>query len=134
MEKMTEEIAKQEFERWFNSKKLSASYRKESYEAIEAQMVDAIIDGFIIVNDDNTLTLKLAWPLSQPNEITELKFVHRMTTGELQSKTAYVKDLKDSQGKMIATVAALTGQVGGIIRALDSSDYSRAGCIASYFF
>jgi hypothetical protein len=134
MEKVTEEIAKQEFERWFNSKKLSASYRKESYEAIEVQMVDAIVDGFIIVNEDNTLTLKLAWPLSNPNEVNELKFVHRMTTGELQSKTAYVKDLKDQQGKMIATIAALTGQVGGIIRALDSSDYSRAGCIASYFF
>lgn len=134
MEKITEEIAVQEFERWFLSKKLSSSYRKSHYEEIEKQMIDAIMDGYLIVNDDFTLTLKLAWPLTEPNEVQELKFVHRMQTGVLQSKTAYVKDPKDQQGKLIATVAALTGQVGGIIRALDPVDFGRAGSVASYFF
>ena len=131
MQKISEDIALQDFERWFDSKKLSGSYRKESYEVIEKQMVEAICDGNLIVNEDFTLTLKLAFPLTAPNEVNELNFVHRIQTGTLQARTAWAKT---QEQKLLATIAALTGVEGGVIRALDSSDYSRAGAIASYFF
>ncbi|MDD5013664.1 MAG: hypothetical protein PHW73_01000 [Atribacterota bacterium] len=132
MEKISEELATQEFERWFESKKLSSIYRKDEFESVEKQMIQAICDGYLVVNEDCTLTLMLAWPLSKPNEVTELKFVNRISTGELQVKTAYAKN--DQLKKLTATIAVLTGQVGGTIMALDSVDFGRASCIAAYFF
>ncbi len=129
--KVSEEIARKDFERWFESKKLPETKRKNEYEVLEQELIEAIMDGSLIVNEDNTLTLKLAWPLTSPNAVESLNFVHRIQTGELQSKTAYAKD---QSGKLIATVAALTGQVGGVIRALDPVDFGRAGAIAAYFF
>jgi hypothetical protein len=134
MQKVSEEIAIQDFERWFESKRLPETKRRDEFIGIEKEMIEGICDGSLIVNDDFTITLKLAFPLSEPNEVSELKFVHRMATGVLQSKTAYVKDPKDQAGKLTATIAALTGQVGGIIRALDPVDFGKAGCVASYFF
>lgn len=131
--KISEEIARKDFDRWFESKRLSSTYKSEAFEAIEKQMIEAICDGYMIINEDNTITLKLAWSLSLPSgELTELNFVHRIQTSELVVKTAYAKD--NQQKKLTATIAAITGQVGGTILALDQVDYMRAGNIAAYFF
>jgi len=131
MQKVSEKIAREDFERWFESKRLGSSFRSGSYEVIEKQMIDAICDGSIIINEDNTITLKLSWPLTQPNQIDELIFVHRMQTGAIQART---KIAKTQEEKLLYTIAALTNNEGGIIRALDPSDFSNAGCVASYFF
>jgi hypothetical protein len=132
MQKVSEDIALKEFERWFESKKLPQSKRKNEYETIENEMIQAICDGLLVVNEDNTLTLQLVWPLSSPQQLTELKFKHRIQTSELQTKTAWAKDSREK--KITATIATLTDQVGGIIGALDPVDYDKAACIASYFF
>jgi hypothetical protein len=135
--KIEKSIAIKEFERWFESKKLSSTKRGENDEdmqKVEDELICAISDGKLIVEDDNKLTLNLQWPLDLPSgTLDKLTFVHRISAGELQSKTSHVKP-KDAQGRITASIAALTGEVGGTIRALSDVDYSTASCIATYFF
>jgi hypothetical protein len=132
MGKVSREIAIQDFERWFESKKLPQTKRGGDMEAVENEIIEAIVDGRIVVNDDMTLTQVLNFAVND-GKTDKFNFVHRIPTGVLQAKTAYVKK-DDAQGKMTATIAALTNEVGGTIRLLDSSDFSLSSCIAAYFF
>lgn len=131
MQKVSLKIATEEFERWFESKKLGDSYRKETYETIEKQMIDSICDGSFVINEDNSIKMNLSFPITEPFQVSELTFVNRIQTGKLQARTKIAKTQED---KLLFTIAALTDTEGGIIRALDSSDFSKAGAIASYFF
>ena len=49
-----------------------------------------------------------------------------------QAKTSYVKQ-GDTQGALIAKIAALTGEVGGTIRCLDSVDHGLCAAIAFFY-
>lgn len=132
MEKISREVAINEFERWFESKKLPQTKRGGDMEAVENELIEAICDGRIIITDNFEIKQTLVFPIKN-GELTDLTFVHRIPTGELQAKTAYVKK-DDNQGRITATIAALTKEVGGTIRALDTADFSLASCIATYFF
>lgn len=138
MNKLTRELAIAEFEKWFESKKLPGTKRAENnpdaMDGIEKEMIMAFQEGRIIVNDDMTLTMFLQMPLeNNGNKLTELVFAHRIQAGKIQSRTAHVKP-NDLQGRILFTIAALTDQEGGIIRALYDVDYNLASNIATYFF
>jgi hypothetical protein len=132
MGKVNKEVAQAEFDRWFENKKLRSSRREGDAEELMNEIVLAIQDGDIVITDDFEAIQNLKFPITQPVEITQLKFVARIQTGTLMQKTASVKQ-GDSQGRSIATIAALTNEVGGTIRALDSVDFALAACISAFY-
>lgn len=133
MEKITKEVAQLEFDNWFESRKLPATRREGDSEDMVKEFVCAISEGYVVINNENNgVELLLREPLSTPQPLSKLTFKPRITAGELQSKTAYVKP-NDAQGRQIATIAALCDEVGGTIRALGSVDYSIAAVISAFY-
>lgn len=132
MKALDKATAINEFERWLTSKKIS-DRKREANKETEAVLIEAIEDGNLIVNDDNTLILKLIWGTSEGNGVNELTFKNRLTVGERQSATKGIK-ADDGEGRLIGYIAALTDQPVGVIKKLESGeDYERASSIAIYF-
>lgn len=128
------EVAQAEFDRWFDSKKLPKT-RKEGKdsESVANEIINAIEEGYLVVDDENKMIYSLKFPVgAEGNKIDKLTFVNRISAGALQAKTSYVKS-DDQQGRGIATIAALTNEVGGTIRALDSVDYGLAMSITVFY-
>jgi hypothetical protein len=128
------EVAEKEFDRWFESKKLPNTRREgKDAESIVNEIVNAIEEGYLVVSDENEMIYSLKFPVGNADkQIDKLTFVNRISAGTLQAKTNYVKS-DDQQGRSIATIAALTGEVGGTIRALDSVDFGLAMSITVFY-
>ncbi len=132
MKALSNESAVQDFEKWLDSKRIK-DRKRESNKDAEAVLVEAIEDGDLVVNEDNTLTLKLIWGTAEGNGVNELTFKNRLTVGERQTSTKGIK-ADDGEGRLISYIAALTDQPVGVIKKLESGeDYERAGAIATYF-
>ena len=130
--KVSREKAVEELERWLNAKKITGNKRK-SNEDIEEELIDAIEEGYLVLNEDNSFTYKLKFPLDGENPITELKFAFRVKIGVLNAKLRGIK-IDDLSGRIQTYIAVLTDQPKGLIGALDTSDNSIASAIATYFF
>lgn len=127
---MNLELAKEEFDKWAESKKLSAKMIEKHNDDAEA-IIDAIQEGNLILNEeDYSFTQKLLFP---KGEISELKFPNRINEGVLGAATKGIKS-DDLIGQMsICYVSALTGKDRGTIRSLDSTDLALGKHIASFF-
>jgi len=132
MEKVSEEIAQKEFDDWFEARKLPGTRRKGDAESIVKEMVCAISEGYIVINEDLGVDLILREPLKNAISLSKLTFKNRITAGELQAKMGQLK-ADDSNGRQIAVIAALTDEVGGNIRALGSIDYSICTVISAFY-
>jgi len=132
MSKVSNDQAVKDIERWLDAKKIKDRKREQNADS-EAVLVDAIMDGDLIVNDDNSLTLKLIWPTAEGQGVSTLTFKSRLTVGERQEATKGIKPT-DAEGRLIGYVAVLTDQPVGVIKKLESGeDYERASSIAVYF-
>lgn len=130
MDKVNKDVAQKDFDRWFEAKKLPKTRKEGDNEAMVNELLGSVEEGFIILNDDGSVILKLREPLTGERPLSELNFLPRLTAGELMSKTSYAKS---SQDKQIATIAALSGEVGGTIRALGTIDMSLAAVISAFY-
>lgn len=130
MEKVKYETAKDEFQKWADSKKLSAKMIEKHADDAEA-IVDAIQEGNLVLNeDDNSFTQKLLFP---KGEVNDLVYPNRINEGVLGAATKGIKT-DDLIGQMsICYVAALTGKDRGTIRSLDSTDLALGKHIAAFF-
>lgn len=128
------EIAEDEFMQWFEAKKLPKNLLEKNSDDKEA-IVNAIEDGRLVLNEDNTLVQKLSFPVSiGDTSINELTFKFRVQEGELAAAMRGIKT-EDIIGQIaICYVSVLTGQNKGIIRALDPSDSYLGKKIAAFFF
>lgn len=123
--------AVEELEKWLEAKKISGNKRR-SNEDMEEELVDAIEDGYLILNDDNTWTQKLKFPIDNAN-VSELKHAFRINIGVLNTKLRGTK-IDDIAKRVQIYVSVLTDQPNAIIGSLDTVDYSIASTIATYFF
>jgi hypothetical protein len=139
MSKVTQEIAEQEVSGWLDSRKISENERVEKTDQIKV-LVNAVMEGYLIVNEDGTLTqiLKFA-PISDnaPSAmaivpIKELKYKSRLSLAQLQAATKG-SNANDGYGVIIAIVALLTSQLKQSIGALDTGDSGVASSIAGFF-
>lgn len=130
--KVNRETAVEELNKWLDAKRITGNKRK-SNEEIEEELIDAIEDGWLVLNDDFTFTQRLKFPIQGTTEINELKHAFRVKVGELNAKLRGVKT-DDIVGRVLTYVSVLTDQPKGIIGALDTADYSVASSIATYFF
>lgn len=129
------EVAEKEFMGWFEAKKLPKNLLEKNADDKEA-IINAIMEGILVLDEDNCFIQKLNFPVEIPNSevIKELKFAFRITEGVLAASLRGIKT-DDLIGQMsLAYVATLTGQPKSIIRALETSDSYLGKKIAAFFF
>ena len=132
MEKINYKQAKAEFDRWVEAKKLS-SKTLEKHRDDEETIIDAIQEGYLVLDEDLNLIQELKFPIEKAG-ITQLQYPLRITEGELAASTKGIRGIDDLVGQMvIGYVSALTGIVKGHIRILDPVDMSIAKAIAAFF-
>lgn len=134
MANVAREVAVQDFERWLNSKRIKDS-KREANKDFETIIVEAIMDGILIVEKDNCLTYNFPEPLlSDKGEelLSKLVFKPRIRVHELNTKLRGVKS-DDGDARILAYVAAITGQANGLISKLYTEDYTICQAIVMYF-
>jgi hypothetical protein len=133
--KVSKELAQEEFEKWAIAKKIKQSVR-DSYKSIEEKIVESISEGILILNENLEWEHTLEFPIEGAGitSTSLLTYKLRLATGVLNVAFKGIKP-DESDERLVAMIACLTGEPKGIIKALDSStDYSLASCIATYFF
>jgi hypothetical protein len=128
MATLTREIAVSELKKWHEAKKISQS-KLDSLKDCEEDLINAIMEGHLIVTEENTLKQILKFSIQ---ETKELNFKLRLTINELNGMTKGLKPT-DLDGKLMAYACAITGEPLGVIKALDTVDYSIVSCIVTYF-
>ena len=134
MEKVARPAAELEFNSWLDFKRVKESKRVENQQFGE-QIINCISDGTITIDEaTQQMTVKLDFPLTddQGNEtVAELVVKPRLTVQELNAKLNGVKG--NAMDMQPAYIAAMTGKPIGLIKKLDTQDYSLLINIVVYF-
>lgn len=125
------ETAQQDIQKWLDFKKVSEKKRENLNDSIEA-ITNAICEDKLILTESNEFVQKLSFPVGEEKIIDSLKYKPRITIGNIQDNMKNVKP-GDSDGRISAYIAALTGQPTAVIKKMDSEDYSVAQAIAIFF-
>lgn len=131
MGKIAKEIADAEVQKWLDFKKVKESKRELIIEILDS-LSEAIQDGFLVLNEDMTLTHTLKFPIKGEVVTEKLTYQPRVT---VQSVNLHMKGIKgnDTDSKLLATIAALTRSPKALIENLDTEDYSIAQQIGIFF-
>ena len=128
---ISKEIALQEVEKWLDYKKISESKKEARTESIDA-LVEAISDGYLVLNDDFSFVQTLKFPTENEMSFKQLTYKPRLKISTIHSHLQGVK-ASDGDSRICAYVAALTSLPKDLIKALDTEDYSIAQGIAIFF-
>ncbi len=130
MEKVTREIATQEFQKWADLKRLREAAIERSKEHKEAReaIIDAIMDGTLEMSEDGVITQNLLFSLSESKK--QLKYKPRMFAYEMRA----MDKEKETSGKSLAMIGVLTGEMTTLIGKLDTSDLALAQSIAGFYY
>jgi hypothetical protein len=131
MQKVDEEVAKQEVESWLDHKKVGPKKREINQGSIDT-MVEAICEGYLELKDDKKFVQKLKFPTTGEISIEELTFAARINMVAVSPKMEGVKN-GDVDGRLMAYISALTTKPKDLIKRLDSEDLSLAQSIAIFF-
>lgn len=134
MSKVDRIQSEEEFNKWLNFKRIRST-KKKSNKDFGDQIIDAIEEGDLIIDEDYNLSYKLCVPSEDEKGtevLSELKFKPRLKVRDLNTKLKGVKS-DDGDGRIVAYVAAITDQPAGMIRNLDTSDYGICQAIVMYF-
>ena len=131
MSKVNRELAEETVNKWLEHKRVKQA-KRENYAASIDNMTAAVEDGSLILNEETfDLEYSLDYPIGE-SKIGVLKFKPRVTVGEINKRLKGVSP-KDADGRVVAYVAALTGQNTGVIEMLDTSDYDICQAISVFF-
>ena len=125
-------VAHKEVEKWLDHKRVKPKHRESNPESIE-NMVDSFEDGTLVLNEDHSINMELAFPIGEAGKIKTLNFKSRLSVGEIHNNLKGVKS-GDTDARIYAYIAALTDQPIGVIRKLDTEDYRVASAIVVFFF
>jgi hypothetical protein len=131
VKQINREIAIDEVEKWLTYKKVSDKKRTARADNIES-LIDAVEEGYLILNDDMSFTQLLKFPTEGEKSISDLTFQPRLKVGSIHNHLQGIKS-SDGDGRMCAYVCALTRMHSGFIKSLDTEDYSIAESIAIFF-
>lgn len=134
MTKIARQAAVQDFEQWLDFRKVKEKKREESISQQE-ELISAIEEGLLVIDEDKNLILKLIYPITNPQgEVTipELKFKPRLTVHELNVKLKGTSATSVDE-RIVGYAAALTGTSKNIIEKLDTEDYRTISSIVMYF-
>ncbi len=127
------ETAEKDVNAWLDAKRIIRS-KRENYQAIVEQLIDATMDGCLIFTKSG-VTQRLLIPVTNAEgkeTVKELTYKLRLRVDEsAKAKKGFEND--DGTGQIIGIVAELTGQPRNIIRHLYDSDWSIVNSIAVFF-
>lgn len=129
-EKVSKEIALNEVNNWLDFKKVSEKKREGYKENIET-LADFISDGVLSLQE-NVFTQQLNFAVGDGGTITKLEYKPRLNMKVVNEQLQGVK-ATDADGRIVAYIAALTGQPKNIVKLLDTEDYAVAQAIALFF-
>jgi hypothetical protein len=128
---ITKDVATAEVNKWLDFKGVNERKRASFSDSIES-LSDSIQDGVLVVDDKCNIIQTLIHPIWDVEKIKTLTYMPRINVGKLKQNMTGVKSL-DADGRIVAYVAALTGQTKAMIEKLDSEDYSVSQSIAVFF-
>jgi hypothetical protein len=134
MNQVSQEIAEKEVTEWLDYKKVFKSVREENDDKIKL-LIEGIMEGVLIFNEDHTITHKLLMPLTNDRgeeTVKELNYRARINDNVLQSHYKGVSPT-DGDARLHAVIAGLTDSMKGIIAKLDSLDKKISVSIAVFF-
>jgi len=131
--KLSKELAEEAVTSWLDYKQVDPLQRKDQEAQIEA-MISFVTNGNLILNEDYTFKHILKFPLGEDGKIPVLEITYkaRLREQELSHKLSMVKS-DDGDGRLLAHIQALSGEVKGIITALDKEDIKIARSVAVFF-
>lgn len=127
---VSESVARKDVERFLDSRKTSPARREDLKDQIDI-LVEMVMDGSLIVNEDCTLKYTLSFPEGFP--FPELKFKNRLQVRDVHEILRNHVKSGDGDGRIYAYLAALSGITFGEIRLLDSYDSGRLSNISVFF-
>jgi hypothetical protein len=128
---VNEEVSQQEITNWLDFKRVKPSSR-ENYKGAIDELANAITEGYLSLDENFNLTLKLIFPITNEISTTELVFKPRVKIGEIQKAMQGTKS-DDAQGMILAIVSCLTNKPKQLIKELDVEDYGICQNIALFF-
>lgn len=131
MDKVSREVAEKEIDKWLDAKKVFESDREAQKGSIET-LVDAIVNGVLIIDEELVITHKLMFPAEGDKAVTEIKYKKRLMERDTRKPLTGVSP-QDIDGRMVAFIQALTGESKGVIGAMDTADMRIAKSIVVFF-
>lgn len=129
------EVAQVEIQRWFKAcrfkdKKIESNKGEDGAEGLEDTLLEGICEGLITVDEAGILSQKLEFPFKSGKE--SLTFKPRLLVKQLRIANMGINP-NDAHGRVVAAVAARTGENKNIIDELDTSDFDISSAIIAYF-
>jgi len=124
------EAATKEVENWLDFHKVTPM-QKESFKDSIATLIEGIQYGMLTLKD-NAFSQTLLFPFGEEEKVAAINYKQRITYFELEEKMKGVS-VADGAGRVIATLAALTGQPKQILKTLDKADKRIANSIVVFF-
>lgn len=134
MTAVAKEVAQSDVEKWLDYKKVRAS-RREQNKAHVDNLIAAVSDGVLVVNEDKTITQNLSFPVQDKDgkdAFEALEYKPRIATSIVGMHLQGVNQ-EDNYGRVSAYVAALTGKPKALVMKLDTEDFGVASSIAVFF-
>lgn len=125
------EMADQEFERWLEYRMVS-DVEKEEHATLISLAIESISKGYLIINEDNTITHKLREPFENESPIYEFIYKNRLNDFDKQRSMKGVNS-KDQNESFNALISELCDQPKGVIKKLHTADKRIASAIAVFF-
>ncbi len=133
VKKVAREVAEKEIEKWLDFKRVRESKRESAEDQIEV-MVQAIMDGFMTLNEETgVLSIQLVFSTGTDEKIKVLEIQPRANVGKLKRAIKGIKTA-DADGRVQAYIACITEQPMGVVLQLDTEDYALFQAIALFFF
>jgi hypothetical protein len=127
---VSEEVAKQEVDKWLDFRRVRRKKREENESSIK-DMVEAFEEGILIL-DHKTHVIKQTLIFETAGK-KEFNFKPSMSVGDGQRRLKGIKS-GDHQLMLSAYVAELTGEASEVIRQMNTEDYGISRTIAGFFF
>jgi hypothetical protein len=129
--KVSIDVATEEVNKWLDYKKVNEKKREAYKDNIDA-LVQGVCDGILILNEDNTFTHNLQFPIEGEMPIHKLDYKPRLKMSTVHNHLQGVKP-SDGDGRVCAYIAALTSKPKAVVKDLDTEDYSIGQSIAIFF-
>lgn len=133
MSKLSAEIAKKEALKWLASTgKLSISVTDKAEQANFTILVEAFMDGRLVLAENGELVQTLTHPIGEKEVVKNIAYKNRLKAREISNEVSSMEN-PGWDARLIGYISALTRNSSAIIDELSHVDYKFASAVA-YFF
>lgn len=130
------DVAVTEVENWLKSRNLpERKIASDEVRPLIEKIADAISFGDVVIQEDGSVLQKLVEPITSKDGdvvLKELVFKPRLKYGDVRKSMQGMKTT-DADGRMMAYLAASTGQPSAYFDKLEVSDFGVSTAIISFF-